>query len=439
MEKIILGLFCLSLLICIIFNKSVLYALLSGLILFLFYGRQKNFSWSELWELCFSGIKTIKNVLVTFILIGMLTASWRSAGTIPVIMCFTVKLINPLLFLLMTFLLNCLISVLTGTAFGTAATMGVICASVGSSIGISSTITAGAILAGVYFGDRCSPVSTSAQVVAELTGTNIFTNIKRMAKSSAVPFILTCAIYFVMGFFFKGNGDIPDLAELFGSEFNLNLTAVLPAVVIAVLSLLQVNVKIAMSASILTALPICFFMQGVTLSQIPCILISGYNAANPEIARLLNGGGIMSMLNVTIIVLISASYSGLFDKTGLLDNVQKHINKVKETGGSFIAVLLTAISTSIISCSQTLAIMMTQQLAGSREENQSDLALNMEDTVIVISPLVPWSISAAVPLASVGGSAESVIFAFYLFLVPFCRFCKDAVKLKKAEKNKGVF
>lgn len=68
-----------------------------------------------------SGIKTVKNVLITFLLIGMLTALWRESGTIPVIVCYATKLIRPSLFLVMAFLLNCLVSFMTGTAFGTAA------------------------------------------------------------------------------------------------------------------------------------------------------------------------------------------------------------------------------------------------------------------------------------------------------------------------------
>ena len=91
----------------------------------------------------------------------------------------------------MTFLLNCLISVLTGTALGTAATIGVVCATMASALGIPSWMTGGAILSGVYFGDRCSPVSTSALLVAELTETGIYTNIKNMIKSALAPFTIT--------------------------------------------------------------------------------------------------------------------------------------------------------------------------------------------------------------------------------------------------------
>ena len=131
---------------------------------------------------CKNGIAVVRTVLITFMLIGMLTALWREAGTIPIIVCYAAQLIWRALFLLMTCLLNCFISVLTGTSFGTAATMGVICAAIGSTMQVNPVLTGGAVLSGTFFGDRCSPVSTSALLVAEVTGTNIFNNIKNISK-----------------------------------------------------------------------------------------------------------------------------------------------------------------------------------------------------------------------------------------------------------------
>ena len=112
------------------------------------------------------GVKTVSGILLTFLVIGVLTAFWRASGTIPVIVCYASGLIRPSVFLLMSFLLNCGISFLTGTSFGTAATMGVICASMGSAMHISPVLTGGAVLSGAFFGDRCSPLSTSALLVA---------------------------------------------------------------------------------------------------------------------------------------------------------------------------------------------------------------------------------------------------------------------------------
>ena len=128
-----------------------------------------------------------------------MTALWRASGTIPFIVSKASTLIRPSVFLLMTFLLNSGLSVLTGTSFGTSATMGVICASMGSTMGVSPILTGGAVLSGAFFGDRCSPVSTSALLVAGITGTDIYKNIRGMIRTSLIPFIAACVIYFAIG------------------------------------------------------------------------------------------------------------------------------------------------------------------------------------------------------------------------------------------------
>ncbi|MFR5405620.1 MAG: Na+/H+ antiporter NhaC family protein [Oscillibacter sp.] len=178
-------LFCLALLVCIVLGTNILYALLAGLVIFALYGKKQGFSWKELGKMICSGVKTSASVLLVFPLIGILTAFWRACGTLPFIICCAVDLIRPEILLLMTFLLNCGVSMLTGTAFGTAATMGTICVSVGISMGMDPVLLGGAMLSGVYFGDRCSPVSTSALLVSELTETNIYDNIKLHAQDGA--------------------------------------------------------------------------------------------------------------------------------------------------------------------------------------------------------------------------------------------------------------
>ena len=169
-----------------------------------------------------SGVRTVRNILLAFVLIGVMTALWRSAGTIPVLVCYASALIRPAVFVVMTFLLNCLLSFLTGTSFGTSATMGVICAAMGAAMGVDVRIVGGAVLSGAYFGDRCSPVSTSALLVAEVTQTVIFDNIRRMLRTALVPFLLSCAVYAMLGLRAGGPGDALELRALFGREFSLS-------------------------------------------------------------------------------------------------------------------------------------------------------------------------------------------------------------------------
>ena len=255
MEWLILGVFSISLLICIILDIPILVALSFGLLLFLLYGRQKDFLWRELAGMAFDGIKTVSNILITFLLIGMMTAFWRASGTIAAIVCYASGLIRPSVFLLMTFLLNSMISVLTGTSFGTAATMGVICTTMGNAMNVSPVLTGGAVLSGVFVGDRCSPVSTSALLVAAVTDTDIYRNIRHMVRSALVPFILTCFIYLMIGFRFSHTEVRIDLEGIFSKAFVLHWVALLPAAVILLFSVCRVNVRIAMAASIMSAVP----------------------------------------------------------------------------------------------------------------------------------------------------------------------------------------
>ena len=428
LELLVLGTFCICLLFCVLLDFSILYALVFGLFLFLLYGRKTGCSWKELALTSLSGIKTVKNILFTFLLIGILTALWRDAGTIPVIVCYATKLISPPIFLLMTFLLNCFISVLTGTAFGTAATMGIICATMASTMQISPVLVGGAILSGAFFGDRCSPVSTSALLVAELTKTSIFNNIKNMVRSALIPFFITCGIYLVIGLMFGSSEDIPELQTIFSREFSLSWIALLPAVVILILSLFKINVKKAMSASILTALPICLFVQNTQIMDFPALVLTGYQAADPELAVMLNGGGIFSMIKVAAIVCFSSSYSGIFKKTGLLNKIQNTILTFCKKTTPYTAVFVTSIFTGMLACNQTLSIMLSHQLCKQTEPNPETMANHLEDSAVIIAPLIPWSIAGAVPLATVGAPTAALCFACFLYILPLWRLVQEIVK-----------
>lgn len=420
MEVLTIGIFCALLIICIITGKSILYALLAGLIIFSLYGKKQGYSWRQISRMALQGAWKVKNILLTFILIGMLTALWRQAGTIPAIICYTVRLIKPSTFLLMTFLLNCLISVLTGTALGTAATIGVVCATMASALGIPSWMTGGAILSGVYFGDRCSPVSTSALLVAELTETGIYTNIKNMIKSALAPFTITCILYLTVSIQLHGKTEMPDLGHAFGSEFRLSWIALLPAAVILLLSVVQAGVKIAMIASIVTAIPVCIGLQNMAFTELPELLLNGFHSTDVTVAAMLNGDGITSMLKVGAIVCISSSYSGIFQATGILNGFQKMVCLLANRTKPYFAVLVTSILTSVMACNQTLAIMLTGQLCSRTEPDKLRFANNLEDSAVIIAPLVPWSIACAVPLTAAGAPGYSVLFAVFLYLLPLC-------------------
>ncbi|MCI8423365.1 MAG: sodium:proton antiporter [Lawsonibacter sp.] len=424
MEAITLLLFCGGLILCVCLAKNILFALAFGLLLFLLYGRRKGKSWTQLLPMALSGVKSVGNILVTFLLIGMLTALWRAGGTIPAIICMAASLIRPSIFYLLAFLLNCGVSVLTGTSFGTAATMGVICMTMANTMGLSAVLSGGAVLSGVYFGDRCSPVSTSALLVSQLTGTNIFSNLKRMVHTALPAFLLSCGIYTLFGLFGEAGALSMDVEAIFSRQFQLHWFVLLPAVAILVLSAFQVNVKPTMLASILLAAVSCLWIQKIPVSQLSRLLLLGYKSADPEIAAMLTGGGILSMASVSAVVCLSSTYVGIFQGTGLLDGVQQAISRLGKRISPYGAVVCTAIAASVIACNQTLSILLTHQLCGSLKEDSDGFAIDLEDSVVVIAPMVPWSIAGAVPLASMGAPTASILAACFLYLLPLSRLAE---------------
>ncbi|MBE6773420.1 MAG: sodium:proton antiporter [Ruminococcaceae bacterium] len=418
METLFLSLFAVILTVFIAFDLSIVLALTVGLFIFSVYAKLKGYNLKEIVKMIIDGAKTSKNILVVFFLIGILTALWRDCGTIPAIISYTVGFINPKSFILMTFLLCCLVSFLIGTSFGSAATMGVICMTMGAAMGANPVLSGGAMLSGVLFGDRCSPVSTSALLVSELTGTSIYENIKRMFTSAAVPFAITCAVYFVSGLFSECKPSTTDVAALFSKEFTITPSALIPAAVIIILSLFRVKTKISMLISIISAFFVSIFIQKTEfLALIECA-INGYKATDSDLSQMLDGGGIVSMVRVLLIVCISSAYSGIFNETGMLVTLKEKLIQLAEKTNSFTVMIIVSVITSMISCNQTLAIILTENLCDKLTDNKKIRAIDLENSVVVIAPLIPWSIAGAVPLASAGAPTKSLFAACFLYLLP---------------------
>lgn len=433
-ERITLSLFLLGLVACILSGFQILYALAFGLACFVVYGLLKKHTLWQMGSMMLDGIRGAKNILIIFLLIGVLTSVWRSSGTIPFLIYHAVRVLNPSFFVLYTFLLCCMMSFLMGTSFGTAATMGVVCMMISRSLGIDPVVSGGAILAGSYFGDRCSPMSSSALLVSELTGTDIYDNIRRMLKTAAIPFALSCLLYLAARGSTSATGGAASL-ELFHEHFNLSFIVVLPALLIVVLSLFRVPVKRAMLLSILVACVICLTVQKISLLQLLPSLFLGYQSPDAKLAVLLNGGGILSMARVAGIILISTSYFGIFKQTELLTEVRRLVESSAAKITPFGSVLFTSVVMSAISCNQTLATMLTFQMCDSILPDRKKLAIVLEDTVIVIAPLIPWSIAGGMPLTTVGAPTMSIWFAFYLFLLPVFSFGTELFLNRKKKRT----
>lgn len=438
LEAMVLGLFVAMLVVGIVFGLPLVLTLLVGWLLFFDYGLLRGFDMRELAVMSLRGVRSCGSVLLLFAIIGALTASWRAAGTIPAITCLSARFLGPSTLVLATFLLCSAMSLLTGSSFATAATTGVICMSVARALGANVVPVGGAVLSGCFVGDRCSPISSSAALVASLTSSELLDNVRRMVRTGIAPFVLCCALYALVGG--VSNALTPAHAPSFGksvalmgatapsgsssmatalsASFDLSPVVLIPVAVVVVLSLARVSVPLTMLASLAVSLVLCVRVQGVAPAELPHILIEGYTCANASVARIASGGGVLSMAEIACIVGIAATYSGIFEETGLLAGLRDFAHDLARRSTPFVCVLICGMGACVVACDQVVALMLTHQLCDGIEHGGSALALDLENSVAVIPALIPWSTSCVGIAAFVGMPVRSIAFAFFPVLVP---------------------
>ncbi|WP_188398298.1 Na+/H+ antiporter NhaC family protein [Sporomusa sp. GT1] len=416
-------LFFVALLVSLYNGVSILYPLLFGLVCFTLVAMRKGFTLPGLLAMMLNGSKKSLIVIRIFVLIGAITAVWRACGTISFIVYYGILFMNADYFIVSAFLLSCLVSFLLGTSFGTVGTIGVVLIVLAQSGNVDINMAAGAIIAGAYFGDRCSAMSSSANLVVALTHTKLYTNIANMTKTAVIPFALS-----IIGYLYLSQANpLAFYENSIGNEiansFNIDLVVLFPAVIILLLAAFKVDVKLSMSISIVSGILIAIFVQGASWSQMLNYILTGYTTDKSGVfSEIIQGGGLYSMLKVSLIVLISSAYAGIFEGTGLLQDVEQFFERLGQKINTYPTMILSSIATAAFSCNQTLAVMLTHQITHKLYERKRlsnyRLALDLENTVIVISPLIPWNIAGAVPAAALSADSGFIIYAFYLFLVP---------------------
>ena len=381
MNVVVISLFLGGLALCIRTGVSLLWALAFGLLCFSGQAFRQGFRPREIIALWGRGVRTIGDILKIFVLIGMLTAVWRSAGTIPYIIHHCLPWVDPAHFHLWVFLLCSLLSLLLGTSFGTVSTLGVVFMLLARTAGLDPLMTAGAVMSGIYVGDRSSPVSSSAALVCALTGTSIYDNVRLMWRTSLLPFFLVCLAYVL--FPSARAESLPYMDGLFADGLAPDARALLPAVFMLVPLLLRWDVKKIMSCSIIAGCVVSLTVRQMAPAALLRCLVYGYEP--PAGMEMLAGGGLLSMVQVAGIVLLTSAYAGLLEATGLLDGLSALGRCLALRLGAFRTTVLAGLPVAAVSCNQTLGIMLTSQLCAPLWRDRKKMVLPLENGIVLLA------------------------------------------------------
>lgn len=415
-----------TLVLTLTYGWSMAIALSVGLLVFILTGLHRGFLFRDLMKMVYIGGKTSFVVLRILVLIGFLTALWRASGTISFFVYYGISMITPSLFIFITFLITMVLSFALGTSFGIAGTAGVLLMVLAQSGGVNEAVTAGTIMSGAYFGDRCSPASSSASLVAAVTKTKLYSNVKMMLLTGIIPTIITMGIYLFISIRNPIEDINTDVLDALNNSFNLSWIVALPAIAILLLPLFKVKVTHAMMVSIVIAFLETVLLQKHLLGEafITCIL--GFKPESSLLGQVMAGGGLISMVEVIIIVFISCTYAGVFDGTQMLKDPQEKIANLANHIGLFPTQVIASLLSVAVFCNQTVATILNAQILGevyiSKGATLENMAIDMENSVITLSGIIPWSIACTVPLGILGVGPEAIPYSVLLYVIPICYF-----------------
>lgn len=412
------ALFLAAMAVCLVMGWSFLWALLLGLALFTLHGRKQGHSLQTMWGMAWSEGRKVLIVLRIFVFIGAITALWRSGGTIVFFIYYGVQAISPKLFVLVAFLLTALIAYALGTSFGVIGTAGIVLMALARSGGVSEAVAAGAILSGAYFGDRCSPASSSAALVAAETGTKLYDNLRNMLRTGALPVVLTVIGYAVLSVRHPITAVDESLLQALRDSAVISLWALLPAAVMLVLPLVKVPVLISIALSVAAAGLVSVFVQGMTVWDMLKTAVVGYYPATGQLKDILSGGGIVSMAKPTALVFTTGLLAGLLDGIGVLNGAVGLVEKLARRWGRFAASAAVSLGAGMIFCNQSVVIVMGNQLLHRCYTDHNEQAVDMENSGIVLSALIPWNIACSIPLVMLGVDQRAIPYAVLLYMIP---------------------
>ena len=426
METIFLLLFGLGLVTCLLTGVHILCALLFGLVLFFTHGLATGHSWKEMLGYTWKGAKKPHKLVLLLALLGCLTAFLRACGATAFVVYHMCKFLIPSFMVLLSYWCSTLTSFLLGSATGTAATLGPICMALGLSMDIPPMLIGGAVLSGCYTGDRCSPISSTAHLVADLTKTNPNSNVKNYMKSSFVPFALASLVFLVFGIVIDIIEADPTSGKIFADCFNLSPMVFLPIVAMLVLTFFHFDTRKSIALCTLIAIIIAHHYQGINLGNTLDILIRGFDPKIKELDRVIGGGGLLSMWKLIALVIISSCYSTIFEGTGFLSKIEKLVRNLDKKVGHYATTAIVSVIVSMVCCNLALAIVVTCQLCSGNYDNKSDLAMDLENATVPISILIPWSLAGTMiitimdaPVSSLASSAFLIILPIYSTIIAF--------------------
>jgi NhaC family Na+:H+ antiporter len=381
-------------------------------------------TWDDIQRSTGEKLAAVLPALLILLSIGVLIASWVLSGTIPYLVYWGVRLVEPEHLVLTAFLSTAIMSLFTGTSWGSAGTLGVALMGTAAALDAPLAATAGAVVSGAYFGDKMSPLSDSTNICAIGAGAPLFPHIRHMLYTTTPSFGIALAVYALAARLTPVGGDgLPESARRLLADlergFRLDWTALLPVAVVVWAIVRRTPPTLAILLSSTVAVGLGTTLQPFGVEQALAAVVAGFRAEmmgaagvdpaslGADFLRLVERGGLYSMATTLIVVIAAFLLAAAMDVSGALGLLIGRLQASVRSVFGLIAATMASGATMIALTSHggvTGLVIggLFQQAYRERGLAPQNLSRSLEDSVTITEPLMPWTVSASFMAATLG-------------------------------------
>ena len=419
-------------------------------------------SYARMIEEVANNVKSTTGAILILLMVGSLAGTWMISGVIPTMIYYGLEILNPTIFLPATIIICAIISIATGSSWTTSATVGIALIGIGGALHIPLGMVAGAVLSGAYFGDKMSPMSDTTNLAPAMAGTDLFTHIRYMAKTTVPTIIITLIIFIIIGLTLDTEGTTDTSAILTSIEHSFHITPwlFLVPVIVIVLIVRKTQPLIALLVGTLLGGIFAVIFQPEIVAKVGGSETLNFQSAyqgimnaitvdtmvaseNEMLSGLFSAGGMSGMLGTIWLIICAMVFGGVMEAIGALARISAALLKMAHSVfGLFASTVATCLALNVTASDQYLAIVVPGKMFSKAYEEKGlapeNLSRTLEDSGTVTSVLVPWNTCGAYQSGVLGvGVGEYFIYAIFNYLSPIMTliFAAFNIKIKQLVKK----
>ncbi|ACB86206.1 Na+/H+ antiporter NhaC [Natranaerobius thermophilus] len=393
-------------------------------------GLRLGYSYADLEDGIKDGIREGLGAIFILIAVGALIGTWISGGIIGTLIYYGLAIIHPSIFLLATLIITSLTSLATGTSWGSAGTSGIAMMGIGAGFGYPLPLVAGAVLSGVYFGDKLSPLSDSTNLTASMCKIDVIEHVRSMIYLIVPAWVISGILYTVVGFTMDVGTAPEEIArveeymQVMQEYFVVNPAMLIPAVVVIALLILRKPPVASIAFGSLLGVIWATLFQGMNFFEALGTAYDGFaiDTGVEFIDDLLSRGGIYEMLSSIAVIMFGLGFGGLLEKIGALRViVEKVAFLFSNQGRASIGSIIVGVMGNMFGSAMYVSLIVPPKIMqGSYDElklKRTVLSRNSEVGGTLTSAMVPWSDNGIFMATLLGVSVFEYIPFMWLALI----------------------